>query len=91
MWVHSIRNETVNTVTKKFLAKSSIAHTSGVLIIDQNRNTDVFSIGKISGVKAILKTTSGIADPILSDNAISVSIIGWGSAILITNEEYSVT
>lgn len=74
---------------KKFTAVAG-AHMSGLLLVDQNNTTDVYSIGKQSGVQALLKN-SGVSIPTISSNVLSVPVAAWGTVMLISFDEFTLS
>ena len=73
-------------LTRKFSYPNSIgSHDFGFLIIDQNRNVDIYAVGILCGVKTILKTSPEAA-PSLSDHILSIPLAIWSSVFLITTE-----
>lgn len=70
------------------------SHCFGFLSVDMNRNTDVYSIGKVSGIKTISKG-SGLPTPIMdiaSNNVkIKIELDAWSNAFLIVADTVTLT
>lgn len=86
---YSSSNNSENTVAKKLAPKNS-SHFTGLLIIDQNRVADIYSVGLDSKVKTILKTSS-FADPSFSADVLSVTLSKWGTVAFIGIGEITIS
>lgn len=87
--IHSFANKSSAT-TKKFTPTNANSHIAGLLIVDQNNKTDVYSIGRLSGVQPLLKKSD--ADlPTISSGVLSVSLVAWGSIALVSFDEFTIS
>ena len=78
-----------SAVTKKFTPTNG-NHMAGLLIIDQNSKTDVYSIGRLSGVQPLLKKSD--ADlPTISSGVLSVPLVAWGSIAFVSIDEFAIS
>ena len=59
----------------------------GILLIDQNTYTDIFSVGAASGVQNISVTSSSIPKINNSNHTITIDIAAWGNLTFITTED----
>lgn len=59
-------------------------HCSGILILDQNRYTNIYAVGAGSGIKQISIGISGSDAPYLNDGAINIPIGSWSHYMFIT-------
>ena len=63
---------------------------AGLLIVDQNSKTDVYSIGRLSGVQPLLKKSD--ADlPTISSGVLSVPLVAWGSIAFVSVDEFTIS
>ena len=86
--IHSFANMS-SAVTKKFTPTNG-NHMAGLLIIDQNSKTDVYSIGRLSGVQPLLKNSD--ADlPTISSGILSVPLVAWGSVAFVSFDEFTIS
>lgn len=83
--ISTFKNEASNTVTKKITFSSN--HCTALLIIDQNCETDILSVGRTSGLKEISKTSSTSYS--FSNNTLTLELQQWGSMVVIS--PYKVT
>ena len=89
MHIHSFANSS-SAVTKKFTTTNAKSHMTGLLIVDQNAKTDVYSIGRLSGVQPLLKKSD--ADlPTISSGVLSVPLVEWGSITFISFDEFTIS
>lgn len=87
--IHSFVNKSSAT-TKKFTPTNANSHMAGLLIVDQNNRTDVYSIGRISGVQPLLKKSD--ADlPTISSGVLNVSLVAWGSIAFVSFDEFTIS
>ena len=61
-------------------------HFAGILIVDQNKYTNIYAVGASSGIKQISIGNAGYPQPSKSGNTISIPMCAWSSFILITND-----
>ena len=61
-------------------------HFAGILIVDQNRYTNIYAVGASSGIKQISIGNTASPQPSKSGNTISMPMRAWSSFILITND-----
>lgn len=81
---YTVDNNQSSTVIRKITAITDTDHLTGILIIDQNRSVDIYAVGRISGVKAITKT-SNADSPSVSGNVLSIPLNGWSAATFIAH------
>lgn len=62
-------------------------HFAGILIVDQNRYTNIYAVGAGSGIKQISLGNGGSPQPSQSGNTINIPMYAWSSFILITNDD----
>lgn len=74
--------------TVKFTCSSN-TRMSGLLLVDQNLLTDVYAIGRASGVATISKK-SGYTSPSIENNVLSVPLTAWGRAVFLVISESNV-
>lgn len=74
--------------TARFICQTD-SHLAALLIVDQNRYTDLYTIGAGSGAVAISKK-SAFANPTISNGVISVPLTTWAKAVLIIISESAV-
>ena len=87
--IYSFVNRSSAT-TKKFTPTNASSHMAGLLIVDQNNRTDVYSIGRISGVQPLLKKSD--ADlPTISSGVLNVSLVAWGSIAFVSFDEFTIS
>ena len=87
--IHSCANKSSAT-TKKFTPTNANSHMAGLLIVDQNNKTDVYSIGRLSGVQPLLKKSD--ADlPTISSGVLNVSLVAWGSIAFVSFDEFTIS
>lgn len=87
--IYSFVNRSSAT-TKKFTPTNASSHMAGLLIVDQNNKTDVYSIGRLSGVQPLLKKSD--ADlPTISSGVLSVSLVAWGSIAFVSFDEFTIS
>ncbi len=87
--IHSFVNRS-SDATKKFTPMNDNSHMAGLLIVDQNNKTDVYSIGRLSGVQPLLKKSD--ADlPTISSGVLSVSLVAWGSVAFVSFDEFTIS
>ena len=87
--IHSFANMS-SAATKKFTPTNANSHMAGLLIVDQNKKTDVYSIGQLSGVQPLLKKSD--ADlPTISSGVLSVSLAAWGSVAFVSFDEFTIS
>lgn len=87
--IHSCANRSSAT-TKKFTPTNANSHMAGLLIVDQNNKTDVYSIGRLSGVQPLLKKSD--ADlPTISSGVLSVPLVAWGSIAFVSFDEFTIS
>lgn len=87
--IHSCANKSSAT-TKKLTPTNANSHMAGLLIVDQNNKTDVYSIGRLSGVQPLLKKSD--ADlPTISSGVLSVSLVAWGSIAFVSFDEFTIS
>lgn len=87
--IHSFANSS-SAVTKKFTTTNAKSHMTGLLIVDQNAKTDVYSIGRLSGVQPLLKKSD--ADlPTISSSVLSVPLVAWGSIAFVSFDEFTIS
>lgn len=87
--IYSFANSS-SAVTKKFTSTNAKSHMTGLLIVDQNAKTDVYSIGRLSGVQPLLKKSD--ADlPTISSGVLSVPLVEWGSITFISLDEFTIS
>lgn len=67
--------------TIKFICSSN-THATGLLLVDQNLLTDVYAIGRASGIATISKK-SGYTSPSIEKNLLSVPLTAWGRVVLL--------
>lgn len=76
--------------TKKFTPSDANSHMAGLLIVDQNNKTDVYSIGKLSGVQPLLKKSN--ADiPTMSSGVLNVPLVAWGYIAFISFDKFTIS
>ena len=61
-------------------------HFAGILIVDQNKYTNIYAVGASSGIKQISIGNADSPQPSKSGNTISIPMRAWSSFILITND-----
>lgn len=61
-------------------------HFAGILIVDQNKYTNIYAVGASSGIKQISIGNADSPQPSKSGNTISIPMRTWSSFILITND-----
>lgn len=76
-------DDSAKTVSVKWGGVNS--HMTSFLLIDNNRNTSAYIIGKISGVAEISKGTGSAAPPVLDASlaTLKVTLGPWSAAFLI--------
>lgn len=81
---YTVENNQSEASTKKITVNADTDHLTGLLIIDQNRDIDVYAVGKLCGVKTIIKTSKA-GDPTISGNVLTIPLNGWSLATFIGN------
>ena len=75
---------------RNLLPTNANSHMAGLLIVDQNSKTDVYSIGRLSGVQPLLKKSD--ADlPTISSGVLSVPLVAWGSIAFVSVDEFTIS
>ena len=78
--INTFKNESSKTVTKKISFSSS--HCTAFLIIDQNCETDILSIGLDTKIKEISKNSAATYS--FSNSVLTMDLQQWGNVIVIS-------